>query len=196
MCSALKKTDRDLMNNEPPEESCKIIMGRIVECMEQFMPRRELVTHPSDPSWWTPECSDAINMKNKTWKKWSRNRDSQILKSEYKHADKFAASRLHAAKEVEISKSKLASKQLRDKDWWSIVKCEGGVIQESSIPTLTQDDGIEYVSSQGKAETLGDFYATKCTLGGTYFEGETFPYVKPRSKSLLYLRCSSASAEA
>ena len=46
---------------------------KILDGMQQFIPSKMLVTRPSDPSWWTPECTAAVCAKQLSWKRVPRN---------------------------------------------------------------------------------------------------------------------------
>ena len=43
-----------------PAKACEGLTKRILDGMQQFIPSKKLITRPSDPSWWTPECTAAV----------------------------------------------------------------------------------------------------------------------------------------
>ena len=48
------------------EEACSELSAVIRKGMNQFIPSKELWTNSSNPSWWTPECSQVVALKEKT----------------------------------------------------------------------------------------------------------------------------------
>ena len=58
--------------SEDPEASCRSVTAVVMEGMNRFIPRKELSTKPTDPSWWTPECSAATQAKNYAWNRLRR----------------------------------------------------------------------------------------------------------------------------
>ena len=55
-----------------------------------------LVTRPTNSSWWTPECSDAVSAKQLAWKQMSRSRSPQHLVNA-RQATRACATRLQRA---------------------------------------------------------------------------------------------------
>ena len=55
-----------------PESVCQARTNHIQQGMKQFIPSKTLTTCPSDPKWWTPECSTAVLAIDSAWKKWRR----------------------------------------------------------------------------------------------------------------------------
>ena len=48
-----------------PNLACKGVTETILDGMHQHIPNKRLTTRPSDPSWWTPECTAAVQAKRR-----------------------------------------------------------------------------------------------------------------------------------
>ena len=46
-----------------PNLACKGVTETILEGMHRHIPNKRLTTRPSDPSWWTPKCTAAVQAK-------------------------------------------------------------------------------------------------------------------------------------
>ena len=116
MRAELKRTDWATVITDDPEASCQNLVNVIVASMNRYIPSKQLRTRPSDPKWWTPECSIATNAKNRAWKCWRHHRHDENLKQEYISAvnrtvEVLAKSK--AAMETRL-RAKLTSGSLRD----------------------------------------------------------------------------------
>ena len=58
---------------DDPEQACDAMTLKILYGMQQSIPSKNLVTRPSDPSLWTPECTAAVRAKQFSWKRFRRN---------------------------------------------------------------------------------------------------------------------------
>ena len=65
------------------ESVCQAITNHIQQGMEQFIPSKNLTTRPSDPRWWTPECSTAVLAKDRAWKNWRQDARNYTLKTTF-----------------------------------------------------------------------------------------------------------------
>ena len=183
-----RTTDWESMLGPEPDLSCDNITKRILEGMAQFIPNRVISSRPSDEPWWTPECTAAVNTKRQMWHQMRSNPDSADKKANYRTAAASARSTIQRNRERHITmlRQKLTTGSLRDKEWWSTIKCAGGKGRSADIPTLRSADGTEYTTSQEKAKCLGQYFADKCSLGPQDFNEESeFPFVQPRSQSRL-----------
>ena len=50
-----------------PNLACKGVTETILDGMHRHIPNKRLTTRPSDPSWWTPECTAAVQAKRRSW---------------------------------------------------------------------------------------------------------------------------------
>ena len=55
----------DTIIHDDPDEACCAVKEKILEGMRQFIPEKRLLARPSDPSWWTPECTSAVYVQNR-----------------------------------------------------------------------------------------------------------------------------------
>ena len=61
-----KSADWSQCIQSDPEEACTKVTEKILEGMNHFIPSKKLVTRPSDPPWWTPECTAAVRAKQRS----------------------------------------------------------------------------------------------------------------------------------
>ena len=58
--------DRAYISSDP-NLACKGVTETILDGMHRHIPNKRLTTRPSDPSWWTPECTAAVQAKRRSW---------------------------------------------------------------------------------------------------------------------------------
>lgn len=153
---------------EDPDASCERITATISSAITRFVPSKELVTKPTDPKWWTPECSAAMKEKDKRWRSWRKYPHDVILKQEFTHSVNVAVntlSRSRAAKDASIRRS-LSSGSMKDKEWWTKLKYAGGDGRNTDIPTIIDSEGRECATSSRKSEAFGGFFSKKCSVTG------------------------------
>ena len=134
--------------------------------MMRFIPSTVLKLHSADPVWWTPESSDAINSKQKAWKRLCLQAGHLQLQRSYKQATSTASACIRRAEDTHIEAIRriLATGGLSSREWWSAVKRAGGCGRSQEIPTLRDSDGTEHTSSRDKAESFARYFAAKCSL--------------------------------
>ena len=122
--------------------------------MTKFIPSRALVSRPSDPSWWTPECSESVTAKQRTWKRMTQAPSPQHLQSA-RQATRSCTAQLQRALVTHTTrlKERLARGNLTDKQWWPTIKRTSGE-QRNSFPTIRSPDGTEHVFNKDKANFL------------------------------------------
>ncbi|XP_065174836.1 uncharacterized protein LOC135804803 [Sycon ciliatum] len=153
--------------SEDPEASCRSVTAVVMEGMNRFIPHKELSTKPTDPSWWTPECSAATQAKKNAWNRLRRHPTCHQQLIDYNAKVRASANCLRLAKQAESARirDRLKHGSLRNKQWWSLLKQAAGSGRSSSIPVLRNAQGREYVTNQEKATCFGEFFASKCSLG-------------------------------
>ena len=77
--------------------SCHLITERILEGMHRLIPSKTLSTRPSDPRWWTPECTQAIQAKRRAWLAMRHHPD-------FANKEEFAATRTAAMACLQLAK--------------------------------------------------------------------------------------------
>ena len=169
-----------------PEEACEALTRTVLEGMEQFIPSKKLITRPSDPSWWTPECTAVVRAKQTAWKRW-RGNPVDVNHNLYKTAALDSAACLSKARALELAhiRQRLTSGSLKCKQWWSCVKKAGGLGRQSSIPVIRDDQDTEYITCKEKAEGFGYFFAKKCSIDGGDFDESNIPPFPQRCSSTL-----------
>lgn len=162
-----RKADWSSMLTSDANESCENVTRVIKDGMTQFIPSKTLCTRPSDPSWWTPECSSAVSAKQKAWKAWRRARSDASRKGHFVDTVQHCVTTLHAAKLAKEHKlrTKLAAGNMKDKEWWSCLKQAGGNGRHSDIPLLVDNTGAQQATNLEKATCFGSFFSQKCSLG-------------------------------
>ena len=113
---------------DDPEESCQSVTNRTTDGMKQFIPRKMLRTKPSDPLWWTPECTAAVRAKKQAWKHYQNRRTSPGRHATYKQTAKASTVQLQTAKRQDALriKNRLREGSVKNKQWWSLLKRAGG----------------------------------------------------------------------
>ena len=169
-----------------PAKACEGLTKRILYGMQQFIPSKKLITRPSDPSWWTPECTAAVRAKQTAWKRWRKNPDSANQEA-YNTASSNSTTCLSHAKAQETARirRRLSSGSLQSKEWLSSVKKAGGVGRHGGIPVIRDDQGNEFETSEEIAECFGRFFAKKCCLDDGDFNATDIPRFPSRCSSTL-----------
>ena len=70
---------------------------------------------------------------------------------------------------------------MRDREWWSTAKRAAGEARNSETPVLTDASGATHTSNREKAETFGQQFSSKCSLGDQDFLNGVFPEVRRRT---------------
>ena len=155
----------DTIIYDDPDEACCAVTEKILEGMRQFIPQKRLLTRPSDPSWWTPECTSAVRAKQKSWNRFQKH-PSKPNEDMYKAFSAQSAICLRNARNREIDRVRCRLQQgsMKNKQWWSTLKAAGGDGRQCSIPVIRDDQGREHTTNKDKAECFGRFFSTKCSL--------------------------------
>ena len=175
-----RTTDWSTIVTDDPEESCRKLSDVISSGMQKFIPTKQLVTRPADPKWWTPECTTALNTKDKAWKAWRHNIFSEAHKACFMRSveDAILANvRARTSWELRVRR-KLSRGGLKDKQWWSVLKSAAGASHGSSIPCLVDDAGHQLRINAAKANCLGRYFANKCSLGDDDLGPGDLPHVR------------------
>ena len=81
-----RKMDWDTILPDNPDSASELIAPKIIDGMNKFIPSKVMRTRPTDPIWWTPECSAAVEAKRKAWNLHRRNRDNIVLQEAYTYS--------------------------------------------------------------------------------------------------------------
>ena len=125
---------------EDPETSCEQVTASITAAVEQFVPSKVLETRPSDPVWWTPECTETEREKEKRWRDWRKHPYDPVLQQAFTDSVTVAIAtqfRSRRAKEDSLRRS-LSTGSLRDKQWWTKLKNAAGNRTQPEIPLVAQ----------------------------------------------------------
>ena len=173
-----------------PEHSCRTITNVIVNGMKSFIPSRQLVTRPTDPAWWSPECTAAVLAKQRAWKA-ARGDTSDQRQADARRATAQCNRVIQSAKLARHTalRNKLTSGNMSGREWWTTIKQACGSRRNATIPTLTDQSGTEHLSNSEKAECFGRYFASKCSLGQNDFppnlSSSEFPNVRRRTNASL-----------
>ena len=164
--------------------------------MNKFIFSKVLRTIPTDPVWWTPECSAAVEAKRKAWNLHRRNRDNVVLQEACNITRTATANCLTRTEALHMQQvRRKLSGSMRDREWWSTVKHAGGHGRQSTISVLVDKSGQEHTKSCDKADLLGQYFAEKCSLERDFDNcTPTLPNVRQRSPnaiSTIYFRLST-----
>ena len=159
------------------EAFCPALTARILEGMYKFVPCKKLVFRPSDPVWWTPECTNAMSAKQKAWLQTRKDPTNQFLQNAYKERCQRSVLVLEGARRSHLMsvRTKLSQGSLREKAWWMNIKKAGGVSRSADIPILSGPGGSEHVTSKEKADRFGAHFAEKCNLHDNDLTAESIP---------------------
>ena len=174
-------TDWETIISEDPNKFCSNLTSHISLGMKKFIPCKTLLVRPTDPDWWTPECSKATSAKQKAWKRWQKHPQDLDLRHQFMTTVQDCVSTLHRSRLAKLQhlRHRLATGSLRDKAWWSCIKQAGGNNRRSDVPLLTDNQGKEHVTSKEKAECFGSFFAKKCSLGDNDLSPNQVPPLPP-----------------
>ncbi|XP_065190752.1 uncharacterized protein LOC135821682 [Sycon ciliatum] len=158
-----RDTDWTEIITDEPDTTCNLVTQRIIKGMTRFIPSKVLKTKPTDPVWWTPECSAAVAAKRHAWRSLRRSQANPALQEQYRLARVTSSTCLSRAKEHHLQRirNKLLSGNIQDKEWWSVGKRAGGSGRDSTMPVLLDSDGQEYTQNRDKAEIIGSYFAEK-----------------------------------
>ena len=120
----LRKFYRDVdwdmltLDDIDPDVACCAVTNKILEGMRQFIPQKQLVTRPTDPSWWTPECTTAVRAKQNPWIR-LRKCPSQAHEDMYKALSAESATCLREARNCEtyLVRRHLQQGSMKNKEW-------------------------------------------------------------------------------
>lgn len=159
----------------------------ILAGMERFIPSRVLSSRPSDPPWWTPECTTAIQRKQKAWKRHRSMPDDPIGREQYKDACHLSSATLYRARHehMQSAATKLASGSLSNRDWWCQIKRAGGHSRGGDIPVLCDPSGMEHTTNKDKANCFGQFFSQKCHVSNDFAPDTPLPPVISHTNSKL-----------
>jgi len=151
--------------------------------MKRFIPSKTLTTRATDPPWWTPECSSAIQQKDKAWKRHTRHRHSAEQLNAYKCATAATDRVLRQAKAAHTAsiRRKVLQGGLTSRQWWSTIKQAGGQGRSQGFPIMVNAAGTECVTSREKAECFAQHFSRKCSLDQDLTE-DSMPRVQRRSQ--------------
>ena len=169
------------------DEAWSSITAHIKRGMKQFIPAKQLKTRPSDPPWWTPECSESVNAKKAAWKHMHTD-PGDVARREYKTACRAAALCQETAKSAmnKALRRRLASGSMLDREWWSTAKRAAGEVRNSETPVLTDASGATHTSYREKVETFGLHFSSKCSLRDQDFLNGVFREVRRRTDQLIH----------
>ena len=192
-----RTTDWQSTVSDDPDAMCMHLTQNILEGMRRYIPSKQLCMKPSNPSWWTPECTEAVAQKQRAWRRLCADRSSAQLQARYNVAKHSANHCLATAKQAFTASlaQKLASGCMASGEWWRTIKKASGHGNSPSIPTLRSTDGTEHDTNRSKAECMAEHFANKCSLGADDLSAP-FPYVRPRTdRNLCTVRFRETTVE-
>jgi len=94
--------DWDTLISDDPDSSCLNVTSAITKGMQTFIPSKQLSSRPTDPPWWTPECTRYTQAKRTAWKALQKNLGSVQRKEAYKSACAASTAYLSRAKNLHL----------------------------------------------------------------------------------------------
>ena len=166
--SFFRQVDWSTVITPNPETSCEHVTAAIMKAVSQFVPSKTLTVKSTDPKWWTPECAAAMKEKDKRWRTWRKHPHDFALKHEFTRSVNNAIAvlaRSRVSKENSLRHS-LSNGSLKEKEWWTKLKCACGEGRNTDIPLLVDSEGCERATSYEKAEAFARFFSHKCSVQG------------------------------
>ena len=183
-----RSTNWVLTDDNSIDVSCVKLTQKIKEGMQIFIPSKTLKLRQGDPAWWSPECQEAVDRKQRAWRRHRSSPNNAHLRLAYSMATGEAANCLHRAKQAHTTsiRRKIREGALSSRQWWTTVKRAGGQGHRSAdIPVLRASNGTEHTTCSEKAEAFGQYFSAKCSLGDNDLQANSLPPVRPRSQAQL-----------
>ena len=148
-----------------------------LDTCKQFIPFREVTIRPKDKPWITCEIKRLIKKRNRAWNSYKRLTSgpqphtlATVLRIErlyqlYKRLRNFTVNSIKNSirKYFDNIRSKLDSKEINPKKWWSLSKSILGCKLCQNIPTLV-DQGKTVSSCLEKCEIFNAYFADQCKI--------------------------------
>jgi len=168
------------------DSSCENLTQRILDGMKKFIPSKTLKLRGADPVWWTPECTEAVNAKQKAWKRHRQDAANQDLLTSFRTATAAAAAQVARAKASHAAslRRRISAGGLSNRDWWSTIKQAAGRTSSPEIPVIISQDGTECTSNEAKADCFAQHFSSKCSLTNDV-DSANMPPIRQRSTAQL-----------
>ena len=180
-----RSTNWVLTDDNSIDVSCVKLTQKIKEGMQIFIPSKTLKLRQGDPAWWSPECQEAVDRKQRAWRRHRSSPNNAHLRLAYSMATGEATNCLHRAKQAHTTgiRRKIREGALSSRQWWTTVKRAGGQGHRSAdIPVLRASNGTEHTTCSEKAEAFGQYFSAKCSLGDNDLQANSLPPVRPDLK--------------
>ena len=130
----------------------------------ECIPNKTVTIRPSDPSWITTAIRKLIRKRKRAYQK-AKQTDTPRLWNKFKKRRNKVIESIRQSKQQYLDQlsSKLKSKPLSSKDWWSTLKTFISPMSKSSVPTLEKDGHI-YSDDTAKANLLNNFFRDQTIL--------------------------------
>ena len=158
--------------------------------MKQFIPSRDLVTRPSDPPLWSPDCSAQAKATQEAWDRSCATPRPQLRLGALE-ATRCCTHYLRQAQAIRLAtpRDKISRGSMFDREWWPMLKQAGGSGRSTPIQTLVDTNGVLVTANSQKAERFGTFFSSKCSLGADDFPNDLLSDdlqpITPRTESRL-----------
>ena len=146
-------TDWDFVLDGCIESQVETFTKIIHEAQVRFVPSSEYEQRTSDQPWFGERCRAAAQAKHQAWRRLKRH-PSQNHKLQHRQA----ARTMQETQEWAIGqwnrdiKQKLQEGTLGSKKWWSIIKNQQGVKQDTIIPPLVSTNGELSLTASSKCQ--------------------------------------------
>ena len=130
----------------------------------ECIPNKTVRIRPSDPPWITTAIRKLIRKRKRAYQK-AKQTDTPRLWNKFKKRRNKVIESIRQSKQQYLDQlsSKLKSKPLSSKDWWSTLKTFISPMSKSSVPTLEKDGHI-YSDDTAKANLLNNFFRDQTIL--------------------------------
>jgi len=149
--------------------NCASQVSDFILCgMELFIPHKVVSSKPTQPRWFSAECREAVENKNRAYQDYKRSRTTSSREC-YVSARNCCNEVVQRSKKefIQSIAEKVCAAPSYDKRFWSLAKKIGSNFCTSSFPSLCSDEGNLIASSREKSETFAKFFASTSTLPDT-----------------------------
>lgn len=141
-------------------DSWKYFNNIIVDLVEKYIPKSSSKVKPIGQSWISSEAKEAIRHKNRLWRKYLRNRNSENWQN-------FKIARNLANRTVNKIKSDFELKiaheiKTNPKQFWKYVRSKSS--ESADFPTMIDSEGKTYTSDVDKANCFNKYFASVYTI--------------------------------
>ena len=161
-------TDWDSLSDPDVNIHASNITNHLNALTAECLPNKTVRIRPSDPPWITTAIRKLIRKRKRAYQKAKQINTPRLWNNFKKKRNKVIESIRQSKQQfLDQLSSKLKSKPLSSKDWWSTLKTFISPTSKSSVPTLEKDGHI-YSDDTDKANLLNNFFRDQTVLDDSH----------------------------